>query len=59
MGTVVLHSELLNLPERFAFKFREKKVELIESGDSITLRIQTKKPPCIGLIYQCKAAFYT
>lgn len=32
-----MQAETLNLPERFAVKLRGKKVELIESGDSVII----------------------
>jgi len=37
MGAAVLQAELLNLPESFAAKFRGKKVEIIERGESIVI----------------------
>ena len=38
MGAAVLQAETLNLPERFASKFRGKKVEIFEDGDAITIK---------------------
>jgi len=38
MGTAILQAEALNLPERFAVKLRGKKVELVEDGDTITIK---------------------
>jgi len=38
MGVAILQAETLNLPERFAVKLRGKKVELIEDGDTITIK---------------------
>ena len=37
VGTAILQAEQLNLPEVFAFKFRGKKVKLVESGDSVII----------------------
>ena len=38
MGSVILQAETLNLPESLAAKLRGKKVELMESEDSIIIR---------------------
>jgi len=38
MGTAILYAETLNLPEVFASKLRGKKVELVENGDTITIK---------------------
>ena len=43
MGVAILLAEELNLPERFASKLRGKKVEIVESGDTITI----KPVPCV------------
>jgi len=37
MTSVVLQAEALNLPEIFSFKFRGKKVEIVERGDAIVI----------------------
>ena len=37
MSTMILQAERLNLPEPLAVKLRGKKVELVESGDSIII----------------------
>ncbi|MCL2203655.1 MAG: hypothetical protein FWB88_06925 [Defluviitaleaceae bacterium] len=37
MGVAVLQADKLNLPEMFATKLRGKKVEIIESGESIII----------------------
>jgi len=38
MNTTVIHAETLNLPEIFAAKFQGKKVELVDNGDTITIK---------------------
>jgi virulence-associated protein VagC len=38
MGVAILQAETLNLPEAFASKLRGKKVELMEVGDTITIK---------------------
>jgi virulence-associated protein VagC len=38
MEATILRAEALNLPEMFATKFRGKKVELIEDGDTVTIK---------------------
>ena len=38
MGVAILQAEALNLPEAFASKLRGKKVELMEIGDTITIK---------------------
>ncbi|MCL2387641.1 MAG: hypothetical protein FWC89_08875 [Defluviitaleaceae bacterium] len=42
MSAIVLQAESLNLPEIFAAKFRGKKVEVIESGNSIIINPVTQ-----------------
>jgi len=38
MGATILRAETLNLPEMFANKFSGKKVELVEDGDTVTIK---------------------
>ena len=37
MESIIIHAEALNLPKMYALKLRGKKVELVESGDSIII----------------------
>ena len=38
MVAAILQADVLNLPEIFAIKFHGKKVELIEDGDTVTIK---------------------
>ena len=38
MVATILRAEALNLPEMFAIKFSGKKVELVEDGDTVTIK---------------------